>query len=168
MRLFFSIVYIAAVGVLAHFIGEALPRRWFHPERAPYAPRAFERDGRLYRALRVQDWKDKLPDMSKISSRMVGKRVSLTGSAEEARRVAVETCVAEVVHLALIPLAIPVYLICPTGLGLAVAIVYGLSNLPFIIIQRYNRPTLVTLVERLNQREERIKHAHTDTIGKHR
>ena len=168
MRLFLSIVYIAVIGILSHFIGEALPRRWFDPRRAPYAPWGYERDGRFYRALRVQAWKDKLPDMSKISSRMVGKRVSLTGSSEEARRVAVETCVAEVVHLALIPLAAPVYLICPTGPGLALAIVYALSNLPFIIIQRYNRPTLLTLAERLKQREERIKHAHTDSVGQHR
>ena len=168
MRLFLSIVYIAIIGILAHFIGEALPRRWFNPRRAPYAPWGFERSGRLYRALKVHAWKDRLPDMSKISSRMVGKRVSLTGSSAEAQRVAVETCVAEVVHLALIPLAVPVYLICPTGPGLAVAIVYALSNLPFIIIQRYNRPTLLTLAERLKQREERIKHAHTDPVGQHR
>ena len=38
MRLFLSIVYIAIIGILAHFIGEALPRRWFNPRRAPYAP----------------------------------------------------------------------------------------------------------------------------------
>ena len=44
------------------------------------------------------------------------------------------------------------------------AIAYALSHIPFIIIQRYNRPTLVTLSQRLKEREERIKHAHTDPV----
>lgn len=168
MRLTLSIVYIAVVGLLSHILGEVLPRRWFNPRRAPFAPWPIERSGKLYRALRVHAWKDKLPDMSKISHKMVGKHISLTGSSAEAGRVAVETCVAETVHVALIPLGFVICWIYPGALGTAIAAVYALSNVPFIIIQRYNRPTLITLAERLKQREERIHNAHTDTFGKHR
>ena len=168
MRLILCLVYIAAMGIISHFIGEALPRRWFDPCRFPFAPWPFERSGRLYRLLRVHAWKDKLPDMSKVSRGMVRKSVSLTGSSEEARRVLVETCVAETVHLGLMLLSFLIYLICPNGLGAATAIAYALSHIPFIIIQRYNRPTRLLLAERLKQREERIKHAHTDTLSQHR
>ena len=168
MRLILCLVYIAAMGILSHCAGEALPRCWFDPSRFPFAPWPFERSGKLYRALRVHAWKDKLPDMSKVSQGMVRKSISLTGSSEEARRVLVETCVAETVHLWLMLLSFVIYLICPNGLGVAIAILYALSHIPFIIIQRYNRPTLLLLAERLKQREERIKHAHTDTLSQHR
>ena len=168
MGLILSIAYIAAAGVASHFIGEALPRRRFDPRRFPFAPQAWEGDGGLYRALRVHAWKDRLPDMSRVSPDMVKKRVSLTGSSAEVRRVAVETCVAEAVHWALMLLSFVIYLLYPQPLGAAIAVLYGLSHIPFIIIQRCNRPTLVTLADRLRQREERIKHARTDTLGQHR
>ena len=163
-----SIAYIAAAGVASHFIGEALPRGCFDPRRRPFAPWKWEKSGRLYRALRVHVWKDKLPDMSRVAPDMVRKRVSLTGSSAEAERVAVETCVAEVVHWALMLLSFVIYLLWPQPLGVVLAVLYGLSHVPFIIIQRYNRPTLALLAERLKLREERIKHAHTDTLGQHR
>ena len=168
MGLILSIAYIAAAGVASHFIGEALPRQCFDPCRFPFSPWPWEKSGRLYRALRVHAWKNRLPDMSRVAPDMVKKRVSLTGSSGEVRRVAIETCVAEVVHWALMLLSFIIYLLCPRPLGAALAVLYGLSHIPFIIIQRYNRPTLVTLAERLKQREERINHAHTDTLGEHR
>ena len=168
MGLILGIAYIAAAGVASHFIGEALPRELFDPRRFPFAPLRWERDGRLYRALRVHAWKTRLPDMSRVAPDMVRKSVSLTGSSAEARRVAVETCVAEAVHWVLMLLSFVIYLLYPRPLGAALAVLYGLSHVPFIVIQRYNRPTLVTLAERLQQREERIKHAHTDTFGQHR
>ena len=156
MRLLFSILYIAVLGILSHFIGEALPRRWFDPEKAPYAPLGWEKVGRVYHKVRVQRWKDLLPDMSKIMPDMVRKGISLTGGSEAAKRVAVETCVAEAVHWVLLLLSFGIYLIFPAALGAVVAIIYALSHLPFIIIQRYNRPTLVLLAKRLKQREERM------------
>ena len=168
MSLILSISYIAAAGVAAHFIGEALPRRRFDPRRFPFAPWPWEKSGRLYRALRVRAWKNKLPDMSRVAPDMVRKSVSLTGSAAAAERVAVETCVAEAVHWALMLLSFVIYLLYSQPPGAALAVLYGLSHVPFIIIQRYNRPTLTTLAERLKQREERIKHAHTDPLGQHR
>ena len=168
MGLILSIAYIAAAGIASHFIGEALPRENFDPRRFPFASREWEHSGRFYQLLKVHVWKDKLPDMSRIAPDMVKKRVSLTGSSAEARRVAVETCVAESVHWTLMLLSFVIYLLYPQPLGAALAVLYGLSHIPFIIIQRYNRPTLVTLAERLEQREERIKHARTDTFGQHR
>ena len=168
MGMILAIAYIAAAGIAAHFIGEALPRGMFDPCRFPFAPRKWERGGRIYRMLNVHAWKDRLPDMSRVAPDMVKKRVSLTGSSGEVRRVAVETCVAEAVHWALMLLSFAIYLLWPCPPGAALAALYALSHVPFIIIQRYNRPTLVTLAERLKQREERINHAHTDPLGQHR
>ena len=168
MGLILSIAYIAAAGAASHFIGEALPRERFDPGSFPFAPRRWERSGKFYRALRVHAWKDKLPDMSRVAPDMVQKRVSLASSSAEVRRVAVETCVAEAVHWVLMLLSFLIYLLCPTPVGAALAALYALSHIPFILIQRYNRPTLETLAERLKDREERIKNAHTDTLRQHR
>ena len=157
MKLIFSIIYIAVLGILAHVIGEALPRRWFNPDAGLYAPRKWEKGGRLYQKLKVQRWKDFMPDMSRIMPDMVRKGISLTDGSAAVARVAVETCIAEIVHWVLLLLSGGIYLICPTVPGMVITIVYALSHLPFIIIQRYNRPTLSLLAKKLKQREERLQ-----------
>ena len=165
MRLALCILHIPVIGLLSQCIGVKLPRRWFHPEKFPYVARKWEKQGKIYNKTYVYKWKDLLPDMSKISRRMVKKSISPAQfTPEHVARLVQETCVAEMVHLILMLLSPIIYWINPTGLGAAIAIVYALSHVPFIIIQRYNRPTLVTLSKRLKDREERIKHAHTDPV----
>ena len=165
MRLLNCIVYIAAIGLLSHLIGEALPRKWFNAEKKPYAPWKIENGGRLYKTLRVHKWKDKLPDMSKISPMMVKKSITFSSASSEAvSKIVTETCVAEMIHDALILCAPGLYLIWPDPIGAVIAVVYALSNIPFIIIQRYNRPTLLKLAERLKEREERLKNANSAVV----
>ncbi len=165
MRLALCILYIPVIGLLSQCIGVRLPRRWFHPDSFPYAAYRWENEGRIYNKTYVYRWKDSLPDMSRISRRMVRKSISpMRCTSEHVRRLVLETCVAELVHLVLMLMSVIIYWINPTGLGAAIAIIYALTHIPFIIIQRYNRPTLVRLAERLKEREERIKHAHIDPV----
>lgn len=168
MRLALCILYIPIVGLLSQLIGVKLPRRWFDPNGFPYAVRRWENQGKIYNKIYVYKWKDSLPDMSRISRRMVRKSITpMQCTSDHVRRLVAETCVAEMVHLVLLLLSPIIYWINPTALGAAIAIVYALSHIPFIIIQRYNRPTLMRLAERLKEREERIKHAHTDPVREH-
>lgn len=68
-----------------------------------------------------------------------------------------ETCVAELIHVVLI-FACPLFwLIFRTTFGLIVGILYGLSHVPFILIQRYNRPRLVALYRKIMKREALIR-----------
>lgn len=54
------IKYIALIGILAHILGEALPRKWFHWDRFPYRTFSWEREGRVYEAMGIRPWKDRL------------------------------------------------------------------------------------------------------------
>lgn len=165
MRLLCCIIYIAVVGLLSHIVGEALPRKWFKADKKPYAPWKIEKSGAVYRTLKVHKWKDKLPDMSKISPKMVKKRINYHAfSSESIEKLITETCVAELVHAALILFAPGLYFILPNPAGAIFAVLYALSNIPFIIIQRYNRPNLIKLYERLKQREERLENANSAVI----
>ena len=157
MRLALCLLYIAVLGILSHFIGEALPRRWFNPDAGLYAPRKWEKGGKIYDKIHVHTWKNRVPDMSKIAPRMVRKSIRLTDGSAAVDRLVQETCVAEMVHLLLMLLSFIIYWICPDLRGAIAAVVYGLSHVPFIIIQRYNRPTLSLLAKKLKQREERLQ-----------
>ena len=150
-----SVIYVLVLGIAAHFIGEALPRRWFRHDRFPFRSWKWEKNGRVYEVVRVQDWKDHVPDMSRVMKDMVPKRVGICPTSEEVRTLVAETCVAELVHAVLCLLSLGVYLFWKNKMGVFLSAVVVLCNLPFIIIQRYNRPMLVALASRLEAREER-------------
>lgn len=164
MPLLKTVIYLAVLGILAHFIGEALPRSSFKPEQAPFACCAWERGGRIYERIAIQKWKDHMPDMSRIMKDMMPKRIDGRASSDSVYRLAVETCVAESVHWALCALAFGAGVFW-TGSGrwLVPAIIIA-CNLPFILIQRYNRPKLIALSQRLHKREEKHLHEGTDTV----
>jgi len=160
-----SVLYVFFCGVLSHFIGEALPRKWFHYDRFPFAAWKWERGGRIYDRLRIREWKDRMPDLSRVMKDMVPKRLPLFPTAAQVRRLIQETCVAEAVHIALCITAYGIEFFWAGPMGSFLALITILGNIPFIIIQRYNRPMLVALAERLEEREERRHHACADSVG---
>lgn len=152
-----SVLYVLALGIAAHYIGEALPRRWFHWDRFPYRPWKWEGDGDLYEKICIQDWKDHMPDLSRVMKDMVPKKVGICPSSKDVWILVRETCVAEIVHVALCFFAPGVYLFWKNWVGWFLTGLVIVGNLPFIMIQRYNRPVLVGLAERLEKREARRK-----------
>ncbi len=136
------------IGISAHFIGEALPRERFRWDRFPFAAYGWEREGKIYARLRVEKWKNKLPDKSRFVRSTVRKSVGADRSSERMWRLVQETCVAEAVHWALLVISPVMLLVMRPPYGAVAAVLYGLSNLPFIIIQRYNRPRLVRAAQR--------------------
>ena len=155
MSFLYAVLYIAALGILSHFLGQALPRAHFSAERFPYRAAQWEKGGKAYEKLGIKHWKDHLPDMSKIMPDMVKKKMS--AAKEQGMEVLIEeTCVAECVHWALIILSLGIFLFWRSPWAIVFWLVYNiLGNLPFIIIQRYNRPRLVMLEQRRKRRAEK-------------
>ncbi len=155
MKIRRSVGYAILLAILSHIVGQCLPRRWFHPERFPYEAWAWEQGGNIYKRIHVQQWKDLVPDMSKILPDMLPKRVNLGATAEDVTLLIQETCVAEAIHWGLIFLSPGIYFLCPNGWGVAMMLFdIILLNLPYIVIQRYNRPKLLRLAEKLRRKEE--------------
>ena len=149
--------YLALLGVLSYLIGEAIPKSRFHPDRFPFTPRRWEKGGKIYDWFGIRRWKDRVPDMSRVfTKRMIPKRFGKCPNAEECAVLAIETCRAEAVHTVLCFLSIPlIFFWSERQIGVLVMLIDILANLPFIMIQRYNRPALLALEKRLRIREQR-------------
>lgn len=151
------VIPVAVIGILAHVIGEALPRRWFDASRFPYRAYAFERNGRFYEALGIRKWKNVLPDKSRIAPGTYRK--AIRGSAQQhsaahMERLLQETCVAECVHWALLVISPILLFTMESPAAYVMTPLYGLSNLPYIMIQRYNRPRLAVLSTRMQRKAQ--------------
>ena len=145
---------VAVVGIFAHVFGEALPRQRFRWDRFPWRSFSWEQDGRIYSKLKIERWKDRLPDKSKVVKSTVRKAVGADRSAEHLLQLIAETCVAEFIHWLLLLVSPVLVLTMKTPLRLWATILYGASNIPFIMIQRYNRPRLAWLYEKTRKREK--------------
>lgn len=146
------VIYLSFCGILSNVIGEMLPRTKFNSEKQPYAPQKWENGGEYYERFNIRQWKDKLPDMSKIKRKMTPKRLKGKVNRYSLERLVQETCVAERVHRALITVGFGCLWIYPDG-GMFVAIIWSIGQLPYIMIQRYNRPRLKRVAQRLGSND---------------
>ena len=159
-----SIVYVAVLGVLAHYIGESLPRGRFSESGFIYRARNWEKGGTVYECLGIRKWKTRLPDMSRIMRDMLPKKVTFDATSESVGTLIKETCVAEFIHNSLSVLSLGIYFIWKNYIGIILILVFLFCNTPFVLIQRYNRPHLAALKKRLLKREAVINGALTDTV----
>lgn len=114
--------------------------------------RVSEKETRRLSRLKVPLWKDRLPQFNALfDKRHIGEV-----SAEHIKEFITVTCQAEIIHLSIavlgfLSLLFPVIFndmdLFPMYLGIAIFI--GLCQIPFVLIQRYNRPRLLRVLKRL-------------------
>lgn len=148
MDFLYCVCYYVLIGVISFLFGRSISRLEFRFDRAPFRALDFEDEGRLYKRLGIARWQSRVPDMSRIFTKLMPpKKISGRPNRAELLTMINETCVAEFIHVLLCLAGMAVFWIWPGAGGIIVWLVYCLvGNLPFIIIQRYNRPRLVRLL----------------------
>ena len=142
------------MGILSVIIGRLLPKGWFHADKFPYKTAAGEQ--KIYQALRVKSWQSKVPDMSRLFRHIMPAKKMTAETVADIPRMLEETCVAELTHTLLSILGLAMLWLWPGWGGIIVTIIYILlGNVPFIIIQRYNRPRLQRLYAMQQRKRER-------------
>lgn len=148
------VIYMAVLGVLSFVLGRLVPKAWFHADKFPY--KTAEGEQKIFKALRVKSWQAKAPDMSRIFKRIMPEKKMTAETVADVPRMLEETCVAELTHALLSVLGLAMLWIWPGVGGIIVTAVYILlGNIPFIIIQRYNRPRLQRLYAMQQRKRER-------------
>lgn len=154
MKLLRCAVYLALTGIAAFILGRILPKNWFRGDAFPF--RCCEREQKLYKALHVRAWQDKVPDMSRLLPALMPPKKLTADTFSDLPRMIQETCVAEFIHVLLSFSGLVCLTLWPGAGGMILTAVYVLlGNIPFIIIQRYNRPRLQKLLAMQQRRLER-------------
>jgi glycosyl-4,4'-diaponeurosporenoate acyltransferase len=116
-------------------------------------PRPFEVGGRWYRRrLRIHRWKDRLPEAGALFAGGVSKRELPSYDIAGLELFVRETRRAELTHWWAMACG-PLFVLWNPPLASALLVAYGvLANLPFILIQRYNRFRAQSVLARLSRR----------------
>ena len=159
MLLLNCLLYIELTGLASFLLGRILPKRLFRPNMFPYRSWRVEDGGKLYFKIKINRWQSIVPDMSRIvPSLMPSKRIQRRPSDAQIMRMIRETCVAEFIHILLCLSGVGLFWIWPGWGGTIVYVLYVLlGNLPFILIQRYNRPRLIAMLHASRKQAERVR-----------
>ena len=142
----------AGTGYVAH----RLPESFCSRDNVLLRLRAFERSGRLWRALRVKRWKDRVPEAGAFYRGGVSKRTIDDFSDGGLRRFAALTRRAEMAHWLAMFSAL-LFAIWNELWVVAIMVVYAVAvNFPFIAIQRYNRLRVSALLDARAERRASV------------
>lgn len=149
------VVYLVFLGLFFFAAGRLMSKARISVDCRLFQALPFENEGRIYNKLKVKEWKGCVPDMSRIFPRvMPPKRVSCNDSSSTLELLLKETCIAEITHELLCFFGFACTLIWRGLGGFCVSVIYMLGNLPYIIIQRYNRPKLRKLLSQVREKED--------------
>ena len=146
----FNAACYALLVLIREYVDMHIPARWLDPDRGWFRIRPWERGGDFYRdILGIDRWKNKLPTLKGLTH-FSKKHLDGDGPGYLERFI-VETCRSESNHMRAIFSVVVMKLWTPFGLWFLCLVLALVGNLPFICIQRYNRPRL----QRLAALEER-------------
>jgi len=115
-------------------------------EKAPILPVNSRTSSRIQYLTRIKTWKDQVPEAGSMFKGGTSKRNLLSMSTESLQILRTETLRAELAHY-IFPVILPIFFIFnPLYLSLAMGIYAFFANVPFILIQRYNRSRLDSIL----------------------
>ena len=150
-------------GVLTH----AMPLRWFDHDAMLFRTRRFERGGRVYRVFGVHRWKDRLPEAGALfaggfsksrlaaGARAPGAADAFGDRVERLERFIAETRRAELTHWLPVVASFTFFLWNQPSIAWWMPPIGLIGNLPFIVVQRWNRPRLEAAIETVRSASRR-------------
>lgn len=156
-----TILYIAfwfalhfGIGTLIPALPEKLRRKWFNCEKPLF--RVSSREMNFFRRIRLPKWKDRLPQNGHgFDKRHLPGKIN----ADYLKKFIFITCQAEVIHYLIAVFGFLSLFFCfcfrkprkKIPLLFSAAVLLGLCNFPFAMIQRYNRFRLEKTLEKFPQ-----------------
>ena len=144
------LVFYLNISFISFYAGRILPRKWFRYDRFPYRSWKLEQNGKLYERLGIKNWQNRLPDMSKVFPKIMPPK-NMSGQYKDRLPIMIqETCIAEFTHVALCIVGLHGLTLWDNPLRFPLTFLYiCVFNVPYVMIQRYNRPRLVRLYRKL-------------------
>lgn len=155
-----SLLIFMLISMAMTVICEKLPDKLFYYKKWMYRERKWENHGRIYDTyFGVKKWKTKLPDISDFMKWRFNKKHLAESNKDYLSVFLMESCKSEFTHWMII-LSTLFFVIWSDVTTMIIMFLLACAlNLPYIIIQRYNRPRLVRLLRKNIANEVELKAA---------
>lgn len=153
-----KIIYIALYWFIVQMIiaqlGTHISYKFLEKDNKYFRSWNFEQEGQLWQQLvKVQNWKNHLPDGQNLNPNISSKATfDLSKNMNDIQQFILETRRAEIVHMMSIFPIIAFYKSSKSVKIINFAYVV-IANVPCVIVQRYNRPKLIRIYNKLQKRK---------------
>ena len=93
------VIYVCISGSISNIVGYLIRRDKINADSFLYSSFKWEKNGEIYRKIKVNKWKNKLPDMSKFLKMLYPKKMTHHPDSSHILRLIKESCVAECIHV---------------------------------------------------------------------
>jgi glycosyl-4,4'-diaponeurosporenoate acyltransferase len=136
------VINLSVAGIISRLLPES-----FNAETWLFKERNWEKQARLYEHLfKIKKWKGWLPDGAEVSRKAFKKKHLQTADSDYIRVFILETCRAEILHWIIFLFGFIFFVWNPWYVGIIMIVYAGITNLPCILTQRYNRIRLKRLL----------------------
>lgn len=147
LLLIHHLVVFLIISIVNTIISIKLPISFFHYDNWFFRGWGWEKNGQIYQDyIGVKKWKNRLPELSDFLSFLFTKRQMKQSGSEYLYRFVLETCRAELVHWSIIICSFIYAQRHYANVSIVIIVIAVALNLPYIIIQRYNRPRILRLL----------------------
>ncbi len=144
--IFINLILMILWHLIILFLCRILPDSFFNPNKFLYRKYNWEKNGNFYvKKLKIKKWKDKLPQYVAKDGFSKRNLNSINPNDSYINTFIMETCRAEWNHFMCSMYAIISFAINTFSYALIFSVIPIVANLPFLIIQRYNRIRLSKL-----------------------
>jgi len=140
-------------GAIQYSVGKLImivPDKYLSPYSVLFKTQKWEDDGKIYnRIFKVKKWKHLLPDGAAAMKGGYKKKHLTDFSKNNLEIFLIESCRAELSHfIAILPFWVFGFFVPP--IVILYMLIYALAvNIPCILVQRYNRPRIIKLIEKM-------------------
>jgi glycosyl-4,4'-diaponeurosporenoate acyltransferase len=139
------------------YLSNRMPDSFYSRDSWLLRQREWEKRGEFYqRIFRVKVWKKLLPELGDIVKSVFPKKRIKEYTREYLQKYIFESCKSEVTHWSIIFSTLSFFLWSEFEPAMMIVILAIILNLPYIIIQRYNRPRIMVMVENIEGRQSRV------------
>ena len=142
-----NLLIFVLISLAMTVIGEKIPNKIYFYKKWLFRERKWENGGRIYEnCFKVKRWKSKLPDISDFVKWRFNKKHLVKVDNEYLSIFLTESCKSEFTHWMIIMSTAFFNFWNDTATTILMLVFSCVLNLPYIIIQRYNRPRVIRLL----------------------
>lgn len=150
-----NILLFALLSMLNTAVSLILPESLFIYTKWLFKERKWEHGGTIYQKLfNIKKWKDRLPELSDIVKKNFSKKKLPSFNVEYLKKYIVESCRSEMCHWMIVISVIVFSSWFNEDMEKFIFILAVILNVPYIMIQRFNRPRIINVMQKNSDKEE--------------
>lgn len=151
-----NILLFAILSILNTAVSMILPESIFIYTKWLFRERKWEHGGTIYQKLfNIKKWKDKLPELSDFIKKSFPKKKLPSFNMEYLKKYIVESYRSELCHWMIVISVVIFSSWFNEDMENFIFILAVILNVPYIMIQRFNRPRIMNIMQKSEEKDER-------------